>query len=41
MHTENVILIDQNRHIRGIYKGTDAEEIGYLIEDVRILLKGM
>lgn len=39
MHTENVILIDQDRHIRGIYKGTDAKEIGYLIEDIGALLR--
>jgi len=39
MHTENVILVDQNRHIRGIYRGTNPEDIGHLIEDIGLLLR--
>ena len=38
IHTENVILIDKNRQIRGIYNGTSSLEIGYLIDDINKLL---
>ncbi len=38
LHTEHVLLIDQNRRIRGVYNGTLPLEIDKLIEDVRVLL---
>ena len=38
IHTENVILVDQNRKIRGIYNGTSSIDIGYLIADIKKLL---
>ena len=38
IHTENVILIDKNRQIRGIYNGTSTLEISYLIDDINKLL---
>ena len=38
IHTENVILIDKNRQIRGIYNGTSTLEINYLIDDINKLL---
>ena len=38
IHTENVILIDRNRQIRGIYNGTSTLEINYLIDDINKLL---
>ncbi len=37
LHTENFLLIDTNRHIRGIYNGVMPTEITRLIEDIRIL----
>ena len=39
IHTENVILIDKERRIRGIYTGTRLHEINRLIEDIYILKK--
>ena len=39
IHTENVILIDQERRIRGIYTGTKLHEINRLIEDIYTLKK--
>ncbi len=39
LHSENVILIDRQGHIRGIYKGTLALDIERMIEDVNILKK--
>lgn len=39
LHSENVILIDRQGHIRGIYKGTLALDIQRMIEDVNILKK--
>ncbi len=37
IHTENFILIDKSRQIRGFYDGTDPEEIDRLMEDIKIL----
>ena len=39
IHTENVILVDQDRQIRGIYNGTSSIDIGYLIDDINKLLE--
>jgi len=38
LHTENVMLIDADGHIRGVYNGTLAVDIRRLIEDTRQLL---
>ena len=38
IHTENFILVDKNRQIRGFYDGTDLEDIKQLKQDI-ILLK--
>lgn len=37
VHTENFILVDQKRRIRGFYDGTKDEDIQRLIEDLRFL----
>lgn len=39
LHTENFILIDKNRHIRGIYNGLNKTAIKQLITDINTLLK--
>ena len=39
IHTENFVLVDPNRRIRGFYDGTDEESIERLIEDIYILKK--
>ncbi|UBM60171.1 SCO family protein [Marinilongibacter aquaticus] len=39
LHTENFVLIDQNRHIRGIYNGLNKSSIMQLIADIRTLKK--
>ncbi len=39
IHTENFMLIDKKRQIRGFYDGTDSEAISQLIEDIEILKK--
>ncbi|MCZ6593304.1 MAG: SCO family protein [Bacteroidetes bacterium] len=38
IHTPNFILVDKEKQIRGIYDGTDDDEILRLISDIRILL---
>jgi protein SCO1/2 len=38
-HSGGLLLIDQNRHIRGVYDGTRPQETRRLIEDIRTLLK--
>lgn len=37
LHTENFLLIDKNRHIRGIYNGLNSASIAQLITDIRTL----
>ena len=37
IHTPNFILIDTKKQIRGIYDGTDEDEISRLIKDIKIL----
>jgi protein SCO1/2 len=37
LHTENFILIDKQRHIRGIYNGLDPNSIKNLIRDINVL----
>ena len=39
LHTENFILIDKKRRIRGVYNGTLAVEMDRLIEDITTLKK--
>lgn len=38
IHTENFVLIDQNRRIRGIYNGLNKTSVRQLIADVKTLL---
>lgn len=37
IHTENFMLIDKQRQIRGFYDGTDPQAIETLLEDIKIL----
>lgn len=37
VHTENFILVDQKRRVRGFYDGTKKEDIQKLIEDISFL----
>ena len=39
IHTEQFILIDKKRQIRGFYDGTDAKEMQRIINDIEILKK--
>jgi protein SCO1/2 len=39
LHTENVVLVDAERRLRGVYNGTLAFEIERLLEDIRTLRK--
>ncbi|MEM9076979.1 MAG: SCO family protein [Bacteroidota bacterium] len=41
LHTENFVLIDQNRHIRGIYNGLNKTAIAQLIADIKTLKNEM
>jgi len=38
VHTENFVLVDTKRRVRGFYDGTKKEEIQRLIEDINFLL---
>ncbi len=37
IHTENFILVDKERQVRGFYDGTDTEEIARLLQDLEVL----
>jgi protein SCO1 len=39
IHTNNFVLVDQNRHIRGYYDGTNPAEVDQLILDIEKLLE--
>ena len=37
LHTENMLLIDRHRRIRGVYKGTFVKDVYDLIADIKVL----
>ena len=39
IHTENFMLIDKKRQIRGFYDGTNPDDIERLLKDIKILKK--
>jgi len=39
IHTENFVLVDSKRRIRGFYDGTDSNEMDNLINDIKVLKK--
>jgi protein SCO1/2 len=39
VHSGAFILVDQDRHVRGIYDGTKEEDVNHLMEDIGWLLK--
>ena len=39
IHTENFMLIDKKRQIRGFYDGTNTEDINRLLDDIALLKK--
>ncbi|MGI2001060.1 SCO family protein [Shewanella frigidimarina] len=38
LHTENLVLVDKNRHIRGIYNGLNNTSVTNLITDMKLLM---
>jgi protein SCO1/2 len=39
VHTENFVLVDSKKRVRGFYDGTNKVEIQRLIEDINWLLE--
>ncbi|MEP1095380.1 MAG: SCO family protein [Cyclobacteriaceae bacterium] len=39
LHTENFILVDKDRYIRGIYNGLNTSSINQLIADLKLLIE--
>jgi protein SCO1/2 len=37
IHTENFMLVDQKKRIRGYYDGTNIEDIELLLRDIELL----
>ena len=38
MHSEQLVLVDKEKHIRGFYDGTSVKEITDLIDDIKVLI---
>lgn len=38
-HSDNFVLVDQHRHLRGIYDGTSNEDVDRLFNDIKVLIK--
>ena len=39
IHTENFVLVDKKRRIRGFYDGTDPEAVQQILDDIELLKK--
>ncbi len=39
IHTENFVLVDSRKRLRGFYDGTSKEEVSKLISDIKLLLE--
>jgi protein SCO1 len=39
IHSEKLILVDKNKHIRGFYDGTDRKDVDRLIAEIKVLLE--
>lgn len=39
VHTQNFALIDKEKHIRGMYDGTDSLDVNRLIIDIKLLIE--
>ena len=38
IHTPNFVLVDQKKQIRGVYNGTDMDDVNRLIGDIKSLV---
>ena len=38
IHSELFVLIDKEKHIRGIYDGTNIKEVNNLLDDIKVLI---
>jgi protein SCO1/2 len=38
IHSEFFILVDKEKHIRGIYDGTNIKEVNELLDDIKVLI---
>ena len=39
IHSGAFILVDKSRHIRGLYDGTNAQDVDRMIKDIKLLLR--
>ena len=37
IHSEKIVLVDKDKHIRGYYNGTDYEDVNLLIDEIKVL----
>lgn len=41
IHSETFVLVDPDKHIRGLYDGTNPSEVDRLIRDIKVLKEGI
>jgi protein SCO1/2 len=39
LHSEMLVLVDKDKHIRGLYEGTNTEDVDRLMEEIKLLKK--
>jgi protein SCO1 len=40
LHSDMLVLIDREKHIRGIYQGTQLKDVKRLIDEIKVLIAG-
>ncbi len=40
LHSDLLVLVDREKHIRGIYQGTDLRDVKRLIDEIKVLIAG-
>jgi protein SCO1/2 len=38
IHSELFVLVDKEKHIRGVYDGTDIKAVNNLLDDIKVLI---
>jgi protein SCO1 len=38
IHSDKLILVDKQKHVRGVYNGTDSKEVDRLVMEIKVLI---
>lgn len=39
IHSEKLLLVDETKHVRGLYDGTNPEDVDRLVTEIKVLLQ--